>query len=124
VIERDGCVLVAQRPAHKHLALKWEFPGGKVDPGETAEAALIREIKEELGCGLSVVRALPRIRHTYERTTIEMIPFVCRLADGSPEPVPAEHVALAWVPPPQLGDYDLAAADRPVLAAYLEQSGG
>ena len=124
LIERDGRVLLARRPAHKHLALKWEFPGGKVDPGETAEAALIREIKEELGCGLSVVRALPRFRHAYERTTIEMIPFVCRLADGSPEPAPAEHVALAWVPPPQLGDYDLAAADRPVLAAYLEQSGG
>ena len=119
LIERDGRVLLARRPAHKHLAFKWEFPGGKIEPGETAEAALIREIQEELGCGLSVVRALPRFRHTYERATIEMIPFVCRLADGSPEPTPAEHVALAWVPPSQLRDYDLAAADGPVVDAYL-----
>jgi 8-oxo-dGTP diphosphatase len=52
-----------------------------------------------------------------------MIPFVCRLADGSPEPRPAEHVALAWVLPPQLRDYDLAAADGPVVDAYLEESG-
>jgi 8-oxo-dGTP diphosphatase len=123
LIERAGRVLLARRPAHKHLALKWEFPGGKVDAGETAETALIREIKEELGCKLSIVRALPRFRHSYERATIEMIPFVCRLADGSPEPQPAEHVALAWVLPVQLRDYDLAAADGPVVDAYLEASG-
>jgi len=123
LIERDGRVLLARRPAHKHLALKWEFPGGKVDPGEMVEAALIREIKEELGCDLRIVRALPRFRHTYERTTIEMIPFVCRLADGSPEPHPHEHAALAWATPAELNSYDLPGADRPVAAAYLGESG-
>ena len=114
MIERGGRVLLARRPAHKHLALKWEFPGGKIEPGETAEVALLREIREELGCLVAIVRPLPRFTHAYERTTIGMIPFVCRLAAGSPEPQPTEHTAVVWVSPRQLRQYDLAAADRPV----------
>ena len=121
VIERGGRVLLAQRPGHKHLALKWEFPGGKVEPGETVEAALLREIREELNCEVCVIRPLPRFTHTYDRTTIEMIPFVCHLVPGSPEPQPAEHVAIAWVLPDELSGYDLAAADLPVAAALLGQ---
>jgi len=121
VIERGGRVLLAQRPGHKHLALKWEFPGGKVEPGETAEAALLREIREELNGEVCVIRPLPRFTHTYDRTTIEMIPFVCHLVPGSPEPQPAEHVAIAWVLPHELAGYDLAAADLPVAAALLGQ---
>jgi len=119
IIERDDRVLLAQRPAHKHLALKWEFPGGKVEPGETAEAAIVREIREELSCDVRVVRALPRFTHLYDRTTIGMIPFVCQLAAGSPAPQALEHVALAWVLPGELAGYDLAAADLPVVAALL-----
>ena len=118
LIERAGRVLLAQRPAHKHLALKWEFPGGKVDPGESAEAALIREIREELCCEVTLQRALPHITHRYERATIEMIPFVCSLAPDSPEPRPAEHLAIVWALPAELESYDLAAADRPVLGLY------
>ncbi|MDD3181076.1 MAG: (deoxy)nucleoside triphosphate pyrophosphohydrolase [Opitutaceae bacterium] len=115
VIERDGCVLLAQRPGHKHPALKWEFPGGKIEPGENPVGAIIREIHEELGCTLVVGRALPRFQHTYSHVTIEMIPFVCRLAPGSPEPHPHEHIALIWVPLSRLKSYDLAAADLPVV---------
>ena len=122
LIERGGGVLLARRPAHKHLGLKWEFPGGKVDAGETPAAALIREIREELGCDVTIARALPRFTHTYDRTTIEMIPFVCHLSPASTEPHPSEHVAIAWVRPQLLRDYDLAAADLPVVAAYLEPS--
>lgn len=117
VIERGGLILLAQRPLNKHLALKWEFPGGKVDPGETPEAAIAREIREELGCAVLPGRALPRFLHTYDRTTIEMIPFACRLAPGSPEPAAHEHAAIAWVAPADLASYDLAAADLPVAAA-------
>jgi len=116
-------VLLARRPAHKHLALKWEFPGGKVDGGETPAAALIREIKEELGCDIILVRALPRFTHTYDHTTIEMIPFVCRLSPGSPEPHPTEHVTIAWARPGELDTYDLAAADLPVVQTYLAEAG-
>jgi 8-oxo-dGTP diphosphatase len=123
LIGRAGRVLLARRPPHKHLALKWEFPGGKVDRGETPEAALIREIKEELGCDILLERALPRSTHVYDRMTIEMIPFVCRLAPGSPEPNPIEHVTIAWARPGELDTYDLAAADLPVVQAYRAEAG-
>ncbi|MBI3886428.1 MAG: (deoxy)nucleoside triphosphate pyrophosphohydrolase [Opitutae bacterium] len=122
VLERsDGRVLLARRPAHKHLALQWEFAGGKVEPGEAPAAALLREIREELGCAIVVGRALPRFTHRYGDVVIEMFPFVCRLAENSPEPRAHEHVALAWVAPAELPGYDLAAADRPVVAAYRAQ---
>lgn len=117
VIEDDaGRVLIAQRPAHKHLALKWEFPGGKVESSESPEAAIVREIEEELGCTLAIQRALPRFVHDYGRVVIEMIPFVCRLSPGSSAPHPHEHVALRWVLPTELTTFDLAAADLPVVA--------
>ena len=111
-------MLLAQRPAHKHLPLKWEFPGGKVEAGEEPAAALCREIREELGCDIVIGRALPRFLHTYGTTVIEMIPFVCTLAPGTSEPHPHEHIALAWATPPELKGYDLAAADLPVVRAY------
>ena len=119
VIERDGRVLLAQRPGGKHLALKWEFPGGKVESGERPTTALARELREELGCVVKILRPLPRFLHTYDRTTIEMIPFVCRLAKRSPDPHLHEHVAIAWVAPADLQTYDLAAADLPVVAELL-----
>ena len=116
-----GHVLVAQRPAHKHLGLKWEFPGGKVEPGESLETALLRELREELGCVAEVVRALPPFRHDYGTIAIAMLPFVCRLAVDSPAPHPHEHIALRWVTPAELSapGLDLAAADFPVVASYL-----
>lgn len=114
----SGRVLVAQRPAHKHLGLKWEFPGGKVEAAETPEDALHREIEEELACRLAIDGPLPRFVHDYGTVAIEMIPFVCRLAAGSPAPHPHEHVALRWVSPPELDGLDLAPADLPVVASY------
>lgn len=120
VIERDGHVLVAQRPAHKLLPLKWEFPGGKVEPGEDPAAAIIREIREELGCDIRITRALPVFTHDYKTVVIEMIPFVCALASGTAEPHPHEHVAIAWAPVAGLRHYDLAAADWPVVDQMLE----
>ncbi len=119
VIERDGRVLIAQRPPDKLLPLKWEFPGGKVEPGEDPAAAIIREIREELGCAITVSRALPRFTHDYKTVVIEMIPFACALAPGSPAPHLHEHTALAWVTLPELRAYDLAAADWPIVAMLL-----
>ena len=119
IIEHGGRLLLAQRPAHKHLPFKWEFPGGKVEPGEAPAAAIVREIREELGCEIALVQALPRFRHDYKTVIIEMIPFVCALAKHSPDPLPHEHVALAWVKPADLTGYDLAPADLPVIASYL-----
>jgi 8-oxo-dGTP diphosphatase len=116
---QEGLVLMAQRPPHKHLGLKWEFPGGKIEPGEAAETALHREIREELGCAIELVRPLPRCVHAYEKITIEMIPFVARLTAGTSEPHPHEHVALRWVAPAELASLDLPAADGPIIEAYL-----
>lgn len=120
VIERDGRLLLARRPAHKHLPLKWEFPGGKVEPGEDPAAAIVREIREELGCEVVITRALPRFPHDYKTVVIEMIPFVCVLAKGSPVPHPREHMALEWVRPGELAGHDLAPADLPVIASYAK----
>lgn len=117
IADAAGRVLLAQRPAHKHLGLKWEFPGGKVEPGEAPEAALVRELREELGCEVAALRALPRFTHDYGAVTIAMIPFRCTLAPGSPPPHAHEHVALAWVAPGDVRAYDLAPADWPVVAA-------
>jgi 8-oxo-dGTP diphosphatase len=118
LIERDGLVLLAQRPANKHLPLKWEFPGGKVEPGEDPAAAIVREIREELGCDVVIARLLPPFTHDYGTVVITMIPFVCTLAAGSAEPVAQEHVAIAWARPEEFVHYDLAAADLPVVASY------
>lgn len=119
ITDADGRVLLAQRPAHKHLGLKWEFPGGKVESGESPEAALVREIKEELGCDLVLTRALPRFTHDYGTLVIEMIPFVCALAPASATPHPHEHLAITWSEPASLRSYDLAPADWPVVDALF-----
>lgn len=118
LLERAGRLLLAQRPADKHLPHKWEFPGGKVEPGEDPAAAIVREIREELGCEIVITRPLPRFPFDYGRVVIEMIPYVCTLAAGSSEPHLHEHLALAWVPPGELLGYDLAPADLPVVASY------
>jgi 8-oxo-dGTP diphosphatase len=119
LIEQAGLMLLARRPAHKHLPLKWEFPGGKVEPGEDPAAAIIREIREELGCTVTITRTLPRFPFDYGAVVIEMIPYVCSLAADSPAPHPHEHVALAWAKPDELSGYDLAPADLPVVTSYL-----
>jgi 8-oxo-dGTP diphosphatase len=122
LIERDGCVLIAQRPAHKHLGLLWEFPGGKIEVGEPAGDALRREIREELRCDIVLGDALPPALHAYPKITVRLHGFVATLAPGSPEPVAVEHAALAWVRPEALDAYALAPADYPVLASYRGQS--
>ncbi len=116
VILRQGRVLIARRPPHKLMPLKWEFPGGKVEPGEDPAAAIVREIREELGCAIAVTQSLTPFVHDYRTVVIEMIPFVCALTAGSPEPQPHEHTEIAWVSPAGLPAYDLAAADWPVVA--------
>ncbi len=115
IIRRGGLIMLARRPPDKKLGGLWEFPGGKVEPGESAEAALHRELQEELGCAVVVTHALHAFVHAYDWGSIELIPFVCELAAGSAEPHPHEHTELVWVEPARLRSYSLAPADLPVL---------
>lgn len=119
VLERDGLVLVAERPEGKRLAGFWEFPGGKIEPGEAAEAALHRELQEELGCKVEVLASGPPVLHDYEWGRILLHPFRCRLREGSSDPVAHEHSALKWVKRQDLAQVRLAPADIPILAWLL-----
>ncbi len=118
LVDGDGRVLIGQRPPGKALAGLWEFPGGKVEPGETPEGALIRELKEELGVDVNTACLAPFVfaSHTYEDMHLLMPLFLCRRWDGFVQPL--EHAALAWVRPERMGDYPMPPADEP-LVSYL-----
>ncbi|NCC25424.1 MAG: (deoxy)nucleoside triphosphate pyrophosphohydrolase [Deltaproteobacteria bacterium] len=118
IIQESGLVLAAQRSPAMAMALKWEFPGGKIEHGETPEACLIRELQEELGVEARIVHALPLSTHCYPDFIITLHPFVCVIANGCPEP--REHARLAWLEPKSLRSLDWAEADVPVLAAFLD----
>jgi len=121
LIEANGRVLVAKRPANKHLAGMWEFPGGKVEPTESPKAALVREIKEELGCEIEITDSLPAVVHSYPRAVIRLSPFLAKVCAGSPAPHPHEHVAIKWLTPAELAKAELAPADMPIIPAYLQR---
>lgn len=115
LIDADGRVLLAQRPPGKSMAGLWEFPGGKVEPDETPEAALIRELQEELGIGTwkSCLAPLTFASHAYESFHLLMPLFVCRRWEGIP--TPHEGQTLAWVRPERLRDYPMPPADVPLI---------
>ena len=122
IIRRGDRVLLAKRPAGKKLGGLWEFPGGKVEPGERAEDALAREIHEEMRCHIRILRALPVFTHEYDWGVIALAPFLCEMAPGSDEPHPHEHEALAWERLSGLDALALAPADVPVVK-WLENEG-
>ncbi len=120
LIDADGRVLLAQRPQGKSLAGLWEFPGGKVEPHETPEQSLIRELEEELGI---VTRAaclapLSFASHAYESFHLLMPLYICRRFEGAP--LPREGQQLKWVQPRDLRNYDMPPADAPLVAALLD----
>ena len=116
LIDVDGRVLIAKRPEGKTLAGLWEFPGGKVEPGERPEAALIRELREELGIEVSESCLAPFVfaSHAYDSFHLLMPLYLCRRWDGVV--AAREHDALAWVRPNQLSDYPMPPADEPLVA--------
>ena len=99
------------------LPLKWEFPGGKIDPGESPEECLVRELREELRILVRLEQKLPISTHHYPSVTVTLHPFVCTMATGHPNP--QEHDTITWYDPEALRTLDWAAADVPVLATYL-----
>ena len=115
LIDADGRVLLAQRPEGKSMAGLWEFPGGKVEAGETPEAALIRELKEELGINTwqSCLAPLTFASHAYPDFHLLMPLFACRKWQGTA--TPREGQTLAWVRPAALRDYPMPPADLPLI---------
>ncbi len=118
IIEKDGQVLAAQRSAAMSLPLKWEFPGGKIEPGESAAACLMREIAEELAVGIVIRAPLALSDWQYPDFAITLHPFVCALADNRSLRL-LEHHAIRWLLPTDLVTLDWAAADAPVLRNYF-----
>jgi 8-oxo-dGTP diphosphatase len=115
LIDPDGRVLIAQRPAGKQMGGLWEFPGGKMEPGETPEQALIRELAEELGIVVQEPCLAPFsfASHSYDTFHLLMPLFVCRRWEGVPQT--KEHAALKWVRPQELKDYPMPPADVPLV---------
>ena len=120
LVDPDGRVLIAQRTAGKHLEGLWEFPGGKLRQGETPEAALIRELKEELGIDVaeSCLAPLSFASHAYEEFHLLMPLYVCRIWQGVVSA--REGQQLKWVRPSKLGDWPMPPADAPLVAALRD----
>jgi len=120
LIDTDGRVLLAQRPEGKSMAGLWEFPGGKVEQGETPEAALIRELQEELGIDTwaSCLAPLTFASHSYDDFHLMMPLFACRKWEGTPRA--REGQTLKWVKPARMGDYPMPAADIPLIAVLRD----
>lgn len=116
LIDVDGRVLLAQRPEGKSMAGLWEFPGGKVEQGETPEAALVRELHEELGIETwdSCLAPLTFASHAYDDFHLLMPVFACRKWNGTPQP--REGQTLKWVRKNELRDYPMPPADEPLVA--------
>lgn len=118
IIIHESRVLVTRRSEHMSMPLKWEFPGGKVEPGESAEQCLKRELMEELNIQVDLVRKLDSQPYHYPDFSIRLIPFVAALTSG--DIVLHEHCAYRWLTSDELPHVDWAAADVPVLNAFLE----
>lgn len=120
LIDADNRVLIAQRPPGKSMAGLWEFPGGKIEAGETPEAALIRELEEELGIQTkeTCLAPLTFASHSYETFHLLMPLYICRRFWGTPQP--NEGQALKWVRPKQLRDFDMPPADQPLISHLLD----
>lgn len=119
IIEQDGLVLAAQRSATMSLPLKWEFPGGKIDPGETPKECLQRELMEEMGVCVDVVKPLSLNTHCYSDFIVTLYPYVCSITTG--DIVLHEHSAIIWLLPSDLPTLDWAEADGPVIREYIDQ---
>jgi len=114
VICRGDRILICQRPAEKSQGLLWEFPGGKIEPGESGEDCIRREIREELGTDIRVTAELPSVTQVYPDKTVHLRFFKAELTGGEPER--REHAALEWVLPGELGGYEFCPADRQFLS--------
>jgi 8-oxo-dGTP diphosphatase len=115
LVRAEGRVLVSRRRADQAMPLLWEFPGGKVEPGESPELALAREVREELGCDVRVGRIFEVVFHAYAEFDLYMLVYACQIVAGTPAPV--EVAEVAWVDAARLPELDLLPADYPLARA-------
>jgi len=120
IFDASGRVLIAERPAGRHMAGRWEFPGGKVGPGEAEVAALTRELAEELGIEVIDARAMMRLRHRYPDREVELSMWRVERYRGEPRSLDGQQ--LKWVERARLADEDILEADRPFVAALVQWS--
>ncbi len=117
---RDGDkFMICQRPAHKTRGLLWEFVGGKVEPGETKEQALIRECREELAVTLTVNEVFMEVTHQYPDMTVHLTLFLAQIAEGIPQRL--EHNDIRWITPAEIPLYDFCPADVEILAKIRKE---
>ena len=115
IIEARGKYLIAQRRKDSHQGLRWEFPGGKVESGESPETCLAREIKEELDVNIEVGHIYKVISHNYDDKQVILLCYKCKILDGQPQPIECED--FKWVIPELMSGFDFAPADIPVVEA-------
>ncbi len=118
LIHEGDKFMICQRPAHKARGLLWEFVGGKVEPGETKEEALIRECREELAVTLSVGDVFMGVTHEYPDLTVHLTLFHASIAEGVPRKL--EHNDIRWITPKEIPHYDFCPADVEILRKIIE----
>lgn len=118
LIWKNGKFMICQRPAHKARGLLWEFVGGKVEPGETKEQALVRECREELAVTVAVQDEFMSLVHEYPDITIHLTVFNAYIAEGVPQLL--EHNDIRWIPPKEIKNYDFCPADNKILEKIEE----
>lgn len=114
LIWQDGKFMICQRPARKARGLLWEFVGGKTEPGETMEEALVRECREELDITVAVGDIFTQVIHEYPDILIRLTLFHCTIAEGTPKLL--EHEDLKWILPSEIPNFDFCPADKDILA--------
>ncbi len=119
LIWQEGRFLICQRPAHKTRGLLWEFVGGKVEPGETPQQALIRECREELDITVAVGDVFWQVIHAYPDLTIQLTVFCATIQTGTPRLL--EHMDARWITPKEIPQYDFCPADTDILQKIVEK---
>ncbi|MFC5530483.1 (deoxy)nucleoside triphosphate pyrophosphohydrolase [Cohnella yongneupensis] len=119
VIVQDGRILCAQRGANQSLAMKWEFPGGKIEAGETPQEALRREILEEMNCTVEIGEQVEYTAYEYDFGVVHLTTFYCKLLSGAP--TLTEHASIEWLHVSELNSLDWAPADIPAIAKIMNQ---
>ena len=122
LIWRDHRFMICQRPAHKARGLLWEFVGGKVEPGETGEQALIRECREELGVTAAVGPVFYEVTHVYPDLTVHLTLFHAGIGDQTPQKL--EHNDIRWITPEEIPQYSFCPADQEILEKLMREGPG